>query len=43
MNGANLRWPEELGLDLGVNEELTKDVWVFALINASPYLFASMV
>ncbi|GAM90064.1 hypothetical protein ANO11243_081040 [Dothideomycetidae sp. 11243] len=43
INGANLRWPEDLGLAAGLDSHSLHDVWYFAFINAAPYLFASIV
>ncbi|KAF2225406.1 hypothetical protein BDZ85DRAFT_279096 [Elsinoe ampelina] len=42
LNGANLRWPEDLGLAQGLDEGRPYEVWLFALVNATPYLMASI-
>ncbi|KAH8726634.1 general substrate transporter, partial [Phaeosphaeriaceae sp. PMI808] len=39
MSAANQYWPAELGLDM----QKTRDIWLFGIINASSFLFASMV
>jgi hypothetical protein len=43
--GANLGWPKPLGLqtygDGSVNN--THDTWIFAFVNAAPFLFAAVV
>lgn len=42
LNGANLRWPEDLNLASGLDSGLPHDVWMFAFVNAAPYIFASI-
>jgi hypothetical protein len=42
MSGANQHWPSEFGLDI-LNPEVTRDVWLFGLINACSYLLAGLV
>ncbi|KAI9760165.1 MAG: hypothetical protein M1840_002716 [Geoglossum simile] len=45
INGANLGWPKPFGLktygDGSVNN--THDTWIFAFVNAAPFLFAALV
>ena len=43
INGANLRWPEDLGLAQGLDRGNSHDVWMFAFVNSAPYIFASLV
>ncbi|KAJ9665056.1 hypothetical protein H2201_004922 [Coniosporium apollinis] len=47
MNGANLHWPRDLGLHVGASTgdslSIKKDIWVFAFINAAPFLFAALI
>jgi MFS family permease len=38
INGANLQWPHDLGFQLGTS----KDLLLFAFINAAPYLFGAI-
>ncbi|PNS18123.1 hypothetical protein CAC42_3568 [Sphaceloma murrayae] len=42
LNGANLRWPEDLNIARGLDEGLPHDVWMFAFVNAAPYIFAAI-
>ncbi|KAF2153459.1 hypothetical protein K461DRAFT_286153 [Myriangium duriaei CBS 260.36] len=43
INAANLRWPEDLGLATGLDQGHSHDIWLFAFVNAAPFLFASIV
>lgn len=44
-NGANLNWPRQLGLTNvdGCNPTGPRDAWIFAIVNASTYLSASLI
>ncbi|KAK5130898.1 hypothetical protein LTR08_001561 [Meristemomyces frigidus] len=46
-NGANLNWPEQMGLteltDLKGVDKTGRDTWIFGIVNAAPYLSASLV
>jgi hypothetical protein len=42
MSGANQYWPSEFDLNIRPHE-VTRDVWLFGLINACPYLLAGLV
>ncbi|KAH8665092.1 major facilitator superfamily domain-containing protein [Tricladium varicosporioides] len=47
INGANLRWPHDLGIHIGSPNgsdtgKSTRDLWIFALINAAPFLFGAI-
>lgn len=43
-NGANLNWPQQLGLHNLVGcQPSGRDAWIFAIVNASAYLSASLV
>lgn len=43
INGANLSWPKALGLEQGLVDHNRHDLWLFAFVNAAPFLFASLV
>ncbi|KAF2839531.1 MFS general substrate transporter [Patellaria atrata CBS 101060] len=45
INGANLGWPREFGLNVNLMDPTTHahDVWLFAIVNASTYLSAGIV
>ncbi|KAH6667895.1 hypothetical protein B0J14DRAFT_619902 [Halenospora varia] len=45
--GANLNWPHDLGLHTGspnggTTDRRTRDLWIFALVNAAPFLFGAI-
>lgn len=43
-NGANLQWPLQLGLDnLKGCQPKGPQAWIFAIVNAAPYLSASLI
>ncbi|KAH8587183.1 hypothetical protein B0O99DRAFT_584890 [Bisporella sp. PMI_857] len=44
INGANLRWPRDLCLRVGSpnGSATNKDLWIFALINAAPFIFGAL-
>ena len=39
-NGANLNWPKDFGLDLNPK---SNDFWILGLVNAAPYIAASLM
>lgn len=41
-NGANLQWPEQLGLHLTGCDPVGRDAWIFAIVNAVPYFSAAL-
>nr|POF12771.1 putative polyol transporter 3 [Quercus suber] len=43
-NGANLNWPQQLGLDHITGCDVTgKDAWIFSIVNAATYFAAALV
>lgn len=42
-NGANLAWPEQFGLKSTACQPSGSDAWIFAIVNASTYLAASLI
>jgi hypothetical protein len=43
--GANLHWPREFGLHVGPSTgdhiSYSRDIWIFGLINAAPFLVSA--
>lgn len=46
LSGANLDWPREFGLHVGASTgdsiSRNRDVWIFGLINAAPFLVSAI-
>nr|POF26310.1 myo-inositol transporter 2 [Quercus suber] len=43
-NGANLNWPQQLGLNQLIGCDVTgRDAWIFSIVNAATYFAASLV
>ncbi|ETI25563.1 hypothetical protein G647_02337 [Cladophialophora carrionii CBS 160.54] len=45
INGANLGWPREFGLNANLADPLahSHDVWIFGIVNASTYISAAFI